>query len=133
MTASTNDLFDRFHVLDEGLDELIAAHAARIARLREALPRTEPAEEPAEEVNRIKEAVLCVLATDLRKPLTAVLGYAHLLNTGRLSPDRARHAAEAIERNALIVDRLVDGLAEMCRGEEGQGTNGPSRPAVAAG
>jgi CheY-like chemotaxis protein len=63
----------------------------------------------------LKDEFLAVLSHELRTPLNAVLGYAHLLAAGTLSPERTTHALAAIERNAKAQARLVESLLDLSR------------------
>jgi CheY-like chemotaxis protein len=47
--------------------------------------------------------------------LNAVLGYAQLVNSGKVPPDRMRHAIGAIQRNAEAQARLVESLLDLSR------------------
>lgn len=54
----------------------------------------------AEEGNRIKDEFLATLSHELRTPLTSILGWSHLLRSGRLNAEASARALETIERNA---------------------------------
>jgi PAS domain S-box-containing protein len=79
------------------------------------LVREQTARAELERASRLKDEFLAVLSHELRTPLNAVLGYSHLLTSGALPPDRARHALEAIERNAHAQARLVESLLDLSR------------------
>jgi CheY-like chemotaxis protein len=51
----------------------------------------------------------------LRTPLTAVLGWAHLLRAGQLDETSATSALETIERNARAQSQLIDDLLDVSR------------------
>ena len=65
--------------------------------------------------SEIKDQFLATLSHELRTPLNAVLGWAHMLRTGVLTPERMPQAFEALERNALAQSQLVDDLLDMSR------------------
>jgi CheY-like chemotaxis protein len=79
------------------------------------LVREQAARAEVERANRVKDEFLAVLSHELRTPLNAVLGYAHLLSTGALPPERTSHAIEAIQRNAQAQARLVESLLDLSR------------------
>jgi PAS domain S-box-containing protein len=79
------------------------------------LVREQAARAEVERANQLKDEFLAVLSHELRTPLNAVLGYAHLLSTGALPPERTSHAIEAIQRNAQAQARLVESLLDLSR------------------
>jgi PAS domain S-box-containing protein len=90
--------------------------ARRLAQERaEVLTREQMARAELERAGRLKDEFLAVLSHELRTPLNAVLGYAHLLDSGVLPPERARHALDAIQRNAHAQARLVESLLDLSR------------------
>lgn len=69
----------------------------------------------AQQANRLKDEFLATLSHELRSPLTAVLGWAHLLRTGALDEAARQRAIETIERNAQAQAQLVDDLLDVSR------------------
>jgi len=69
----------------------------------------------AQQANRLKDEFLATLSHELRSPLTAVLGWTHLLRTGALDENARQRALETVERNAQAQARLVDELLDVSR------------------
>jgi PAS domain S-box-containing protein len=69
----------------------------------------------AEAASRSKDEFLSTLSHELRTPLTAMLGWARMLNTGRLDEETKRQALEAIERNAIAQQQLIEDILDMSR------------------
>jgi K+-sensing histidine kinase KdpD/CheY-like chemotaxis protein len=70
----------------------------------------------AQEAARAKDAFLAVVSTELRAPLTTIVGWAHMLRRER-STDRGRleHGLDVIERSAHAEAKLVDDILDMSR------------------
>jgi PAS domain S-box-containing protein len=75
----------------------------------------EAAKEAAEGANRLKDQFLANLSHELRTPLNAILGYARLLQTGIIPPEKWPQAVAVIERNAIAQNQLVEDLLDMSR------------------
>jgi len=90
--------------------EVLALNAGLEARVRERTAELEAA-------NRDLESFSYSVSHDLRAPLGAINGYAHLLRsreTGRLSEDGA-HLLAMLEENARRTTELLEGLLEFSR------------------
>src|SRR5262249_13013911 len=77
--------------------------------------QAESAQVAAEEASRAKDEFLAVLSHELRTPITAVLGWARLLLSGRLPTTRVTEALTAIDRNTRLQTRLIDDLLDTSR------------------
>jgi PAS domain S-box-containing protein len=69
----------------------------------------------AEAANHLKDQFLATLSHELRTPLNAILGYAQMLQTNTIAPDKRQRAIEVIERNAVAQTQLVNDLLDMSR------------------
>jgi PAS domain S-box-containing protein len=67
----------------------------------------------AQEVNRAKDEFLATLSHELRTPLTPVLGWTHMIRSGRLSPDETERGVSVIEKNSRLLSRLINDLLDM--------------------
>jgi len=64
---------------------------------------------------RMKDEFLAMLSHELRTPMSAMLGWLHLLKTGKLSSEQQVAALDTIERNARIQTQLVNDLLDVSR------------------
>lgn len=86
------------------------AEEERAWRIREEAARTE-----AEAANRAKDEYLAMISHELRSPLTAMLGWAKMLRSGKLDATSAAHAVEVIERSVKSQERLIEDLLDISR------------------
>ena len=77
--------------------------------------RAQTMTEDAEQANHLKDEFLATVSHELRTPLNAILGWARMLGSKQLPPDRARHAIATIERNASALAHLIDDLLDVSR------------------
>src|SRR5262249_25007431 len=54
----------------------------------------------AQDANRVKDEFPASLSHELRTPLNAILGYARMLRSGIIAPEKREKAVDTIERNA---------------------------------
>ena len=69
----------------------------------------------AERASRMKDEFLATLSHELRTPLNAVLGWAHILRTGKLQLDELMQGLDTIERNARVQAQIIEDLLDMSR------------------
>ena len=83
-------------------------------REREGLiAREREAHDEARSANVLKDEFLAALSHEMRTPLNAVLGWSDLLLKGTLEPERVRHIAAIIKRNAAVQHRLVEDMLDL--------------------
>jgi len=106
--------------LMDSLAGLLAAYFERAHRIEERLEltRAHVSRTEAEAANRAKDAFLATVSHELRRPLTAMLGWTRMLRE-ETAVDRAR-GLEVIERSANIQLRLIEELMDLSRTETGQ-------------
>lgn len=79
------------------------------------LERERFARAEAERANRVKDEFLAILSHELRSPLTPILGWANLLRTCKLDPERTTEGLETIERYAKLQAQLIDDLLDIAK------------------
>jgi PAS domain S-box-containing protein len=97
--------------------ERLARQSAQAAReaAEEAEQREQLLRKAAENANRAKDEFLAMVSHELRNPLNAILGWAHILRTGQMPLASGGHAIEVIERNARAEAQLVESLLDLSR------------------
>lgn len=73
------------------------------------------AREAAEAATRAKDEFLAVVSHELRSPLNAILGHAHLLRGARRDDAEIRRVTEVIERNGRAQIQLIEDLLDTAR------------------
>jgi PAS domain S-box-containing protein len=68
-----------------------------------------------QEASRLKDEFLASLSHELRTPLNAILGYARMLRTGIIAPDKKEKAIDTIERNATSLTQIVEDVLDISR------------------
>ena len=71
--------------------------------------------EESQRANRIKDEFLAVLSHELRSPLTSIIGWSQMLQSGKLSPEKTAIALETIERNAKSQTQLIEDVVDISR------------------
>ncbi|MEO6103315.1 MAG: ATP-binding protein, partial [Pseudoxanthomonas sp.] len=73
------------------------------------------AREEAELANKTKDEFLSTLSHELRTPVSAILGWAHILHSGPCTEQETAEALEAISASARAQSKLIDDLLDMSR------------------
>jgi len=94
------DISDRKHAAVEREAAFTREHAAR---------------RQAEEATRLKDEFLANLSHELRTPMNAIIGWTHLLKTGRLDDSQRQRAMESIDRGARSQAKLIEDLLDVSR------------------
>jgi PAS domain S-box-containing protein len=82
---------------------------------KELLESERAARADAERASRLKDDFLATLSHELRTPLGAILGWTHVLSSGKASSADVARGIEVIERNARMQAQLIDDLLDMSR------------------
>ena len=67
----------------------------------------------AREVNQAKDEFLATLSHELRTPLTPILGWTHMIRSGRLNETEIGRGVRVIEKNSQSLSRLINDLLDM--------------------
>jgi PAS domain S-box-containing protein len=78
------------------------------------------AREEAETANRAKDEFLATVSHELRNPLTAILGWARLLQSGSLDQLKAARALDVIVNNAQGQAALIEDILDLSRAAQGK-------------
>ena len=88
----------------------------RIAiELEESAKRENAALVESEIAHRAKDEFLATVSHELRTPLNSILGWAQMLQTGRLNHSDVAQAYEAIERSARHQAKLIEDVLDVAR------------------
>jgi signal transduction histidine kinase/ActR/RegA family two-component response regulator len=78
------------------------------------------AREEAEAANRAKDEFLATVSHELRNPLSAILGWARLMQSGSLDQIKAARALEVIVNNAQNQAALIEDILDISRAAQGK-------------
>jgi PAS domain S-box-containing protein len=102
----------------EDVTERVAREAelqAQIEARTRLLASEKLARSEAERANRLKDEFLATISHELRNPLNAIMGWAHMMRLGNLTPANIERAVETIYRNAKSQAQLVADLLDVSR------------------
>jgi signal transduction histidine kinase len=104
--------------LEETREHLRAARA--LAAERQVLLENEHAARVlAERVNSLKDEFLAIVSHELRSPLSAIAGWAHILQGGA-SPENFEKGLEVIEQSVRVQTKLIEDLLDISRMASGR-------------
>ncbi len=106
LVINNGDLF----LLMLGIAVLLATWFADLRRARRE----------AEAASRMKDEFLGTISHELRTPLNAVLGWLHLIRTGKLDRATEHRGLDAIERNVRLQAQLTGDLLDMSKSLTGR-------------
>lgn len=84
------------------------------------LEQEQVARAEAEAANRAKDEFVAMVSHDLRAPLNAIQGWAHLLRSGKLNEATSIQALETIERSTRNQAKLIEDLLDISRMIQGR-------------
>ena len=88
---------------------------AQIEARSQLLSSEKLARSEAERANQLKDEFLATISHELRNPLNAIMGWAHMLRVGKLNEANIERAVETIYRNAKSQTQLVADLLDVSR------------------
>jgi signal transduction histidine kinase len=104
--------------LEETREHLRASRA--LAAERQVLLENEcSARVLAERVNSLKDEFLAIVSHELRSPLSAIAGWAHILQ-GAASPEDFQKGLEVIEQSVRVQTKLIEDLLDISRMASGR-------------
>lgn len=112
---------------------LVTAIVAELRRARhdaeDRAAEAQAARTEGESASRLKDEFLATISHELRTPLNAVLGWVHLLRTGKLDQDTACRGLESIDRNVRLQAQMTSDLLDVSKALTGklQLEPGPTR------
>jgi PAS domain S-box-containing protein len=114
--------YGRIHLDEQGKATRFLGIAVDITERKHAEARRERllqlehrARSEAEQAARLKDEFLATLSHELRSPMSAILGWLHLLRSGRLETAEHARALDTIERNARLQNQLINDLLDVSR------------------
>ena len=115
MSGSLQDITERKRIEKElrQLNEMLEA------RVSERTAELQAAKEVAESASRAKTQFLANMSHELRNPLSAILGFADVLQVSPLSPEQ-RSQVEDIRGAGAHLKTLIDDLLDLARIEAGR-------------
>ena len=103
---------------------LLTALVSELRRARRVVEyqarEAQQARREGEAANRLKDEFLATISHELRTPLNAVLGWVHLLRTGKLDHPTAARGLETIERNVRLQAQLTADLLDVSKALTGK-------------
>ena len=124
-TDSTTPADDAMHLaifVGQGL--LLTALISELRRARRVAEQqarvADAARTEAEAANRMKDEFLATVSHELRTPLNAVLGWVHLLRTGKLDAVTTRRGLESIDRNVRLQAQVTADLLDVSKALTGK-------------
>jgi signal transduction histidine kinase/CheY-like chemotaxis protein len=103
---------------------LLTALVAELRRARRAAEReaglAHAARAESEAASRMKDEFLGTVSHELRTPLNAVLGWLHLIKSGKLDKETEERAFESIDRNVRLQAQVTGDLLDMSKALTGR-------------
>jgi signal transduction histidine kinase len=100
------------------ITSLISTRAAMLLNERDVhLALIEGRRRGAVRASRFKSQLLSHVGKEARGPLSAIIGISTVLESGRLSPDRAQEFAHVVAHNGELLQRLYADLLDLSHGD----------------
>jgi len=115
---------------EDGAPRTLYGTGVDVTARKRADTALQDAKNAAESANRLKDQFLATLSHELRTPLNAILGYARMLQTNSIPPEKRQRAIDIIERNASAQKQLIEDLLDISRITRGQVRLEPTRTLI---
>jgi len=102
------------------LATLVAAMRAARSDAERQAGRADEARSHLEAASRMRDEFLGTVSHELRTPLNAVLGWLHLIRSGKLDATTTRRGFESIERNVRLQAQLTTDLLDVSKALTGR-------------
>jgi signal transduction histidine kinase len=112
LTAALRDCLEQYRLAMREA-ALIAELQQTNEELQAANLRLEGARAAADAANSAKSAFLTAVSHEVRTPMTAILGFAQMLEEASLPPDEQRRALATIRRNGEHLLRMINDLLDL--------------------
>jgi K+-sensing histidine kinase KdpD len=110
------DHAQRLSLEDRSWAQALAQDCGMAVERTRLFEREREARIKAQDAARAKDEFLAVVSTELRAPLTTIVGWAHMLRReGHTNRSRLQHGLDVIERSAHAEAKLVDDILDMSR------------------
>ena len=100
---------------EASLNQLRMQLELQAAEREQALAREQLLRAEAEAASCMKDEFLATVSHELRTPLNSIIGWCHMIRSGRLDGTTVTRALETIERNAKVQAQLVEDILDVSR------------------
>lgn len=119
LVLENRKLIDDLRMLNENLEALVVQRTKELERAHQELllnhEELEKTYTRLKELDELKTKFIAIASHELRTPLTAIGGFAGLLTSGRISPDKQQRAMESLEKNVGRLIAIVSEITDIAR------------------
>jgi signal transduction histidine kinase len=119
LVLENRKLIDDLRMLNENLEALVVQRTKELERAHEELLRNHDELEKTytrlKDLDELKTKFITIASHELRTPLTAISGFAGLLTSGRIAPEKQQRAIESLEKNVKRLIAIVSEITDIAR------------------